>query len=310
MMASVVCYSEDVSRLAELITFAKAASQSVLAITTSIVQEGIASFGEDELIVAGPVEPQKLDVEGVCELIKKHISSDTKLVLLSATKFGKEVASRLGAKLDTAVSNDCKSFVLEQNSVKVVRMVLSGNGVSTEELSKLPAIVSLQSGLLVPKPSEKSANVIRVGYTALSKSLTLEVKSKGGGVVKLEDAEKIVAVGRGVQKREDLSMIEKLAAVLGAAVGCSRPLAADLGWLSDDQWIGLSGKKVKPKLYIAIGISGQVQHIAGMRDSKVVVAINKDPNAPIFANSDYCIVGDLYAIVPELIKALSEKESG
>ena len=126
----------------------------------------------------------------------------------------------------------------------------------------------------------------------------------------LQDAEIIVSCGRGFKNKEDIKLIEELAEVLkGRTVGCSRPISADLKWLSEDHWIGLSGHKVKPKLYIACGISGQIQHIAGMRDSGIIVAINKDPEALIFKSADYGIVGDLYEVLPKLTNAVKEKMS-
>jgi electron transfer flavoprotein alpha subunit len=135
----------------------------------------------------------------------------------------------------------------------------------------------------------------------------VELRPKPSGGVHLESAERIVTIGRGLQKKEDLALIEALATTLGASVGCTRPLAAEAGWLSDDHWIGLTGHRVKPRLYLAIGVSGAVQHLVGMRDSQTVVAINKDPNAPIFGQADYRVTGDLYALVPALTKALGAK---
>jgi len=187
-------------------------------------------------------------------------------------------------------------------------MVFSGNGLSTEIIGRTPAIVTLQSGIVEPRKNPHNGETEKLSIEVKPMTQTLEVRRKSEtSAARLEEAERIVAVGRGLQRKEDLELIRELAEVLHAAIGGSRPLAADLGWLSDDQWIGLSGHKVKPKLYVAIGISGQIQHIAGMRDAKVVVAINKDPNAPMAANSDYYVVGDLYTIVPELIKQLKQR---
>ncbi|RLF34618.1 MAG: electron transfer flavoprotein subunit alpha/FixB family protein, partial [Thermoplasmata archaeon] len=141
-----------------------------------------------------------------------------------------------------------------------------------------------------------------------SSSKILDVQEMRSEGVNVEDAEIIVSCGRGFRKKEDIKLVEELAEVLkGKTVGCSRPIAADLKWLSEDHWIGLSGHKVKPKLYIACGISGQIQHIAGMRDSGTVVAINKDPEALIFKSADYGIVGDLYEVLPKLTNAIKEK---
>jgi electron transfer flavoprotein alpha subunit len=132
------------------------------------------------------------------------------------------------------------------------------------------------------------------------------VEEKSRGAVRLEEAEIIVSVGRGFKKKEDLQMAFELAKVLGGQVGCSRPIAADLKWLPEEHWVGLSGKKVKPKLYLAVGISGQPQHIAGILDSRIIAAINNDPSAPIFQNADYGVVEDLYKIVPILINKISK----
>ncbi len=140
-----------------------------------------------------------------------------------------------------------------------------------------------------------------------SKSKIIKVQEMKTAGVNVEDAEIIVSCGRGLKDKNDIKMIQELADVLkGKTVGCSRPLAADLKWLPEEHWIGLSGHKVKPKLYIAAGISGQIQHIAGMRDSGIIVAINKDPEAPIFELADFGIVGDIFTILPELISEIKK----
>ncbi|MDH5771122.1 MAG: electron transfer flavoprotein subunit alpha/FixB family protein, partial [Candidatus Bathyarchaeota archaeon] len=128
----------------------------------------------------------------------------------------------------------------------------------------------------------------------------LEVSS-----VRIEDADVIISCGRGLGKKEDRALLDELATVLCGQVGCSRPLAEDRKWFAE--WVGLSGHKVKPKLYIACGISGVIQHVAGIRDAKVIVAINKDEQAPIFEVADYGVVGNLYEILPALKEALKKQ---
>jgi len=161
----------------------------------------------------------------------------------------------------------------------------------------------------LPKDDSRKGEVEEKEYKVESSNSSIlkitEMKVDG---VNVEDADIIVSCGRGFKSKEDLKLAEELAEALrGKTIGCSRPLAADLKWLSEDHWIGLSGHKVKPKLYIAVGISGQIQHIAGMRDSNVVVAINKDPDALIFKSADYGIVGDLYQVLPKLTQVVKEK---
>jgi electron transfer flavoprotein alpha subunit len=121
----------------------------------------------------------------------------------------------------------------------------------------------------------------------------------------LESADIIVSAGRGFKEREDLRILEELAEVLGAQVGCSRPISADLGWMDD--WVGISGRKVKPSLYVACGISGTIQHIAGIRDSKIIVAINKEEGAGIHGVSDYSIISDIYEVLPALLQAIKKR---
>jgi electron transfer flavoprotein alpha subunit len=122
---------------------------------------------------------------------------------------------------------------------------------------------------------------------------------------RVEEAEVIVSCGRGLEKKDDVALLKQVADVVGGQVGCSRPLVEDRKWFSE--WIGLSGHKVKPKLYIASGVSGVIQHVAGIRDAKIIVAINKDPEAPIFEIADYGVVGDLYEVLPALKDALKKQ---
>jgi electron transfer flavoprotein alpha subunit len=136
------------------------------------------------------------------------------------------------------------------------------------------------------------------------KTKIIEKKGKAGDVVSLEDAQTLVCIGRGLNKKEDLPLVETLAKLLHAEIGCTRPLSHEWQWLSEQREVGLSGKKCKPRLCVELGISGQIQHTVGIRDSKVIVAINKDKTAPIFEMADYGIVGDIYEVVPKLSEKL------
>ncbi|HIH45135.1 MAG TPA: electron transfer flavoprotein subunit alpha/FixB family protein [Candidatus Methanoperedenaceae archaeon] len=231
-------------------------------------------------------------------------------LLIGSTKLGREVAPRIAQQLGVGCATDCIDFSLDREQLIVKRFVLGGRFISTQKFLRKPQIATVP-----PKKFEKKINGSRKGEiiiikTSLKPSGTgvqvVETKKKAAQELKIEDANIIVSAGRGIKKKEDLRLIEELAQVTGSAVGCSRSIAADLKWLSEEHWIGLSGHKVKPKLYIAIGISGQVQHIAGIRDSRTIVAINNDPNAPIFKACDYGMVGDLYDIVPKLVAILKK----
>jgi electron transfer flavoprotein alpha subunit len=157
-------------------------------------------------------------------------------------------------------------------------------------------------------PSRKG-EITEVKFVEPKWRLTVrERKVKPPSSVNLAAAKKVVCPGRGITKQEDLAMIQDLAKVLSAEIGCTRPLAEGLDWLPRERYIGVSGAFIKPDLYLGIGVSGQVQHTVGITDSHVVVAINKDKSAPIFSQADYGIVGDLYAIVPALIAALKTRK--
>lgn len=309
MVDSALLFSESTQILGELVTAAKTVSDrlSLVAVFPRFDQEQLSGVpSADKLVAVDVASPQAMDYALVSkvliELQRKHGCT---LVLTGATRLGKEVAATLGAMLDAPVSSDCRRIEMSENGAVVTRTVLSGNGVATEEMAGKVVVASVQPGSYAASPPADNPVFETIQPDTSGKALTaLELRPKKGGLVKLEDAQRIVAVGRGLRSKEDLAMIGELASALNAAVGCSRPVAADLGWLGDDQWIGLSGHKVRPKLYVAIGISGQVQHLAGMRDSGVVVSINKDANAPMSSNADYVVVGDLYQIVPELIRQL------
>lgn len=137
-----------------------------------------------------------------------------------------------------------------------------------------------------------------------SRARVVGLKKKRVGAVNIEEAERVVCIGRGVEKREDLQIIEALVKAVDGELAGTRPLAYEFGWIPEDRMIGISGKAVRPQLYVAVGLSGQIQHSVSIRGSKVILAINKDKNAPIFAMADYGIVGDLYEVVPRLTQAL------
>jgi len=152
---------------------------------------------------------------------------------------------------------------------------------------------------------ERKGEIIKVDVELEQpRTEVVEVKEIEAAKVKIEEAKVVVAGGRGVEKKEDFKILDELAEVLGGQVAYTRPLCEDRKWFTD--WVGLSGNKIKPALYIGCGISGVIQHVAGIRDSQIIVAINKDPEAPIFEVADYMIEGDLYEIVPALSAALKK----
>ncbi len=245
-------------------------------------------------------------VEGISELINQY---KPEALLIGSTKLGREVAPRIAQRFGAGCATDCIELSLENERLIVKRLVLGGRFIATQRFLRKPQIATVPPRRFEKKLfKERKGEIIKTSFKpAEPKVHLLEVREKAPQELRIEDASIIVSAGRGVKKKEDLGLIEELAKVLNATVGCSRSIAADLKWLSEEHWVGLSGHKVKPRLYVAIGISGQVQHIAGIRDSRTIIAINSDPNAPIFKACDYGIVGDLYEIVPKLIEILKKK---
>ena len=267
--------------------------------------------GADKVIVAGG-SMDEFKVEEASDILEGVIKAEApSIVMISSTKNGKELAPRLAAKLDAGSATDVNKIELEGDNIFTERVVYSGNAISREMFTSEPAIMTVPAKAFDPLPEDAG----RTGEIVASDmvpgehpSKIVDVQTMRSEGANVEDAEIIVSCGRGFKSNDDLKLIEDLAGIMnGVTLGCSRPIAADLKWLSEDHWIGLSGHKVKPKLYIACGISGQIQHVAGMRDSGIIVAINKDPDAPIFNSADYGIVGDLYKVLPKLIDAIKEK---
>ena len=179
--------------------------------------------------------------------------------------------------------------------------------VLTKLSSPFPCVAAIKVGAY-PAFSGSGGEVFEKDVGEVTRSSKIvAVTRKEAGTVNLRAAKLIVSAGRGVKKKEDLEMVGALAKALGGALGCSRPLASDLGWLPEECHIGLTGVNVKPELYLAVGISGQLQHVAGIKDSKVIAAINTDKEAPIFQAADYGVVGDLYQVVPAIQKVLSSR---
>lgn len=233
------------------------------------------------------------------------------VLLIGATRNGLEFAPRLAERLKTGCVTEATKLELdaEKTFVLMDRVTFGGNIVETQLSRAKPQIATVAKGLFSALPADPSrkGEVVRVEpKTKPPTTKILETKLKTAKGVRLVDASTIVAFGRGVRKKEDMAIIEQFAQTVGGVVGCSRPIAEDLGWLPEEQYIGLSGQKVNPKLYFACGISGQIQHLTGIRNSRIIVAINNDPKAPIFEFSDYAIIGDLYQVLPALTDAVKD----
>src|SRR5208337_3024588 len=189
------------------------------------------------------------------------------------------------------------------------RLLYAGLALCDEELT-LPAVVTIPPRTFLPPNAAAKAGAIEtVKVEADGRVAISDVTTHAGTGVDIAGVTKLVSVGRGFHKQEDLKLAQDLAAALKAELACSRPVAEDEHWLPIDHYVGISGHTVKPELYLAVGISGQVQHVVGARESRVIVAVNSDEHAPIFEAADYGIVGDLYDVLP-LLTAAVKKNGG
>ena len=246
--------------------------------------------------------------DAIAALVNEHKPD---VLLIGATRNGLEFAPRLAERLKTGCVTETTRLELdaEKKLVLMDRVTYGGNLTETHVSRSKPQIATIAKGLFSPIPADSSRKGEIVKVEPKIKPPTtkvLETKPKTAKGVRLTDALVIISFGRGVRKKEDMALIEQFAQTVSGAIGCSRPIAEDLHWLPIEQYVGLSGQKVSPKLYFACGISGQIQHLTGIRSSRIIVAINNDPKAPIFEYSDYGVVGDLYQVIPALSNAVKQ----
>jgi electron transfer flavoprotein alpha subunit len=281
----------------------------------STLAEETSHFGAERVLCVDSPLLGAYSCEGFAHAASTVISQEKpKVVLAGATSFGKDLVPRVAAGLNGCVYTECTSFDSEGDSFRVTRPVYAGKLYATYTLD--PGVlnfITLRPNAFIPAhpdPSKRS-EILNIPVDIpmnLLRCKAIEVRREKKETPELTEAEVVVSGGRGMKGPEHLALVMNLAKTLNAAVGASRAVV-DAGWISQSYQVGQTGKVVSPKLYIACGISGAIQHLAGMRTSKVIVAINKDPAAPIFKVADYGIVGDVFQILPiltEKIKKLKE----
>jgi electron transfer flavoprotein alpha subunit len=292
----------------ELLSAAKKSGQSVAALVVGTeapkVTAELASYGAGEVHQYKDAAFDQYNPELFTAMVADAVQkTGATLVLASSSALGRDLFPRAGARLNTGVASDCTELTISGDDVTVKRPVYSGKVFSTVAFENSPVkIVLMRPNQLPIAAPQAGATVTAQDHSIAATNLGTLIKEIVKGTsekLDLTEANIIVAGGRGLKEAGNFKLLNELADVLGATVGASRAVV-DAGWVPHGMQVGQTGKTVAPNLYIAIGISGAIQHLAGMSGSKVIVAINNDPNAPIFQKATYGIVGDLFEVVPKL----------
>ncbi|WP_026839930.1 electron transfer flavoprotein subunit alpha [Citrifermentans bremense] len=254
--------------------------------------------------------------KSLCALVEKY---KPEVILMGATGLGRDLAGVVATVLATGLTADCTGLSIDKGNLMQTRPAFGGNIMATIVCDKFRPQMSTVRPHVMPMPEfdpSLKGEIVREPVPVAEDEVQVKVldilMDKGGSKVDIAGAEFIISGGRGMMAKENFGLLEELAEVLGGVVGASRS-AVDAGWMPQDRQVGQTGKTVRPKVYIACGISGAIQHLVGMQDSDVVIAINRDPEAPIFEVASYGIVGDLFQVIPSLtakLKALKGARSG
>jgi electron transfer flavoprotein alpha subunit len=272
----------------------------------------LGKYGANKVIVADDNRLATYTTDAYVSVIAQLAQSgEPAIILLGASVQGKDLSGRLAARLGVGMAQDCVAFSLENGNLVAKRPIYAGKAYATVTFKdSVPQIATARPNVLeLNKPDESmSTEVVDAEFSlddSQLKTKIAEIIQEAGAKADLTEAERIVSGGRGMKGPENYKILEELADIIDATVGASRS-AVDSGWRPHSDQVGQTGKVVSPNLYIACGISGAIQHLAGMSTSKYIVAINKDPEAPIFQKADYGVVADLFDVVPVLTEEIKK----
>ena len=271
----------------------------------SALAEELGKYGAEKVVTFSNSSLAEYSPDGYAKVLADAIKKqNADVLLMGATSTGKDLAPRVSAILNASMATDCTDVKVEGNDLVLKRPMYAGKVKATIRLTSPVKIVTVRPNVYQAIEAPASAQVESVEVDKPDfRTVVKEIISGAKGKLDVTEADIIVSGGRGMKGPENWHLIEELASLLGAANGASRA-AVDAGWRPHDEQVGQTGKTVSPSLYIAVGISGAIQHLAGMSSSKYIVAINNDPDAPIFKVADYGIVADLFEVVPRMIKEL------
>lgn len=277
----------------------------------SELSKNISGFGIRKVVCVDDDQVEKYSTEGYAKVVSDMINENGYGYIISAaTAMGRDLSPRVAARVDGVMFSDCVDLRFEDGRCVAKRPVYSGKlFVEIAPVGEVPVFITIRPNNLTPAETDGGETEIVTrpsGVTeGMIRALATEIIPMAGGRPDITEAEVIISGGRAMKEESNFEILGELADLLGGAVGASRA-AVDAGYAPQPLQVGQTGKIVNPKLYIACGISGAIQHLAGMRTSKVIVAINKDPNAPIFEKAHYGIVGDLFEVVPVLTQEIKK----
>ena len=289
-----ICYGANLAS-------ANGGTVTALSIGEANNQAEAGKYGADKIEVISSTD--EFDDSAFAQAISSAATNNNcEVVVISNTYSGKAVAPRVAVRINASLISGAVTDVDTSNGIQVKKAVFSGKAFSTVKSNKDKTVIAVTPNSIELVEHNKAGDVVS-SNASLGGSLTAVVSTeKAAGKIPLTEAELVVSGGRGLKGPENWGMIEELADILGAATACSKPVS-DMDWRPHSEHVGQTGITIKPNLYIAIGISGAIQHLAGVSSSKVIVVINKDPEAPFFKAADYGIVGDAFEVLPKIIEA-------
>lgn len=299
-MAAVFIYSDKPQLAAELVSFARQSSrESVVLVFSQEEASALAECGADKIYcLQGDSPLPESYAKATAALLQTEKAA---LFAVGSTARGRDLAARVAGTLDCAMISDITSVEFVGDGIAAARMLYGGAVIQSEQTDGF-AVITVPAGKF--EAAAGIAPVSNVPAAADSRVTLVERSEIAREGVDLTGAERVVCVGLGMDKADDMQMAAELATTLQAEIACTRGVAEERHWLPADRYIGISGAVVKPQLYLSLGVSGQVQHVYGIRDARIIAAIDASEKAPIFRAADYGIVGDMYEIVPLLIAAL------
>lgn len=317
-MAGVWVFAESRSQTLELLTIGRSMAdkmESTLTVLTGQSHEDAGDYfacGADEvLLIPPPDDDQSLDAY-VSVVADEAKNADPDLLIFASTFRLKVFAARVASRMNTGLCSDCIKlyFREDQRALEMERLMYGGAAVQRVACQTKPIIVTLPTRTYEPAEAgpARAGKIRRLNEAPRTALTVLERKRRERETRDIREARVVVCVGRGIEKKEDIALARELADVLGGEIAGTRPITEELHWLPEELCIGLSGIQIKPDLYLGLGVSGQIQHVTGIRDAKVICAVNRDANAPIFGVADLGMVGDLYNVVPKLIQQFKKSD--